>query len=200
MDIVHTDHCIVACTLKIHLTVMKEGSPDLRENQELRARALVPMDTVQMHLPARVGDYTDFFTSREHAYNCGCMFRNPEDALNPNFLRLPVGYHGRASSVYVSGTDVIRPHGQVCASNILDAVCQLSPDGFTRERHGDRCDTNHGQAYVSKCCGTPSGHLFASSVYVSSCGLSIQGFGYESQPSGYCSAQHADVYAIKPIN
>jgi fumarylacetoacetase len=68
-----------------------------------------------MHLPAHVGDYTDFYSSREHATNVGIMFRGKENALQPNWLHLPVGYHGRASSVVVSGTPVRRPCGQVQA-------------------------------------------------------------------------------------
>jgi fumarylacetoacetase len=65
-----------------------------------------------MLLPARIGDYTDFYSSREHATNVGTMFRGKENALMPNWLHLPVGYHGRASSIVVSGTDLHRPHGQ----------------------------------------------------------------------------------------
>ena len=66
-----------------------------------------------MHLPAEIGDYTDFYSSRAHAYNCGCMLRSPENALQPNWLHMPVCYHGRASSVFVSGTPVVRPCGQL---------------------------------------------------------------------------------------
>eukprot|EP00282_Hemiselmis_andersenii_P037087 CAMPEP_0169441948 /NCGR_PEP_ID=MMETSP1042-20121227/8563_1 /TAXON_ID=464988 /ORGANISM="Hemiselmis andersenii, Strain CCMP1180" /LENGTH=443 /DNA_ID=CAMNT_0009553081 /DNA_START=62 /DNA_END=1390 /DNA_ORIENTATION=- len=91
----------------------EDGSPTLREDAKLRHKALFQADRVTMHMPATIGDYTDFFTSRDHAYNCGCMFRDPSNALYDNFLHLPVGYHGRASSVYVSGTDVVRPFGQV---------------------------------------------------------------------------------------
>jgi fumarylacetoacetase len=65
-----------------------------------------------MHLPADIGDYTDFYSSREHAFNVGTMFRGPENALMPNWVHLPVGYHGRASSVVVSGTPIRRPNGQ----------------------------------------------------------------------------------------
>ena len=65
-----------------------------------------------MHLPAEIGDYTDFYSSRQHATNVGTMFRGPENALMPNWLHLPVGYHGRASSVVLSGTEVVRPKGQ----------------------------------------------------------------------------------------
>ena len=63
-------------------------------------------------LPVDIGDYTDFYSSREHATNVGSMFRDPDNALLPNWLHLPVGYHGRASSVVVSGTEVRRPMGQ----------------------------------------------------------------------------------------
>lgn len=90
-----------------------DGTPELRDSETLRERALVPVENVTMHLPARVGDYTDFYSSRQHATNVGTMFRGPENALKPNWLHLPVGYHGRASSVVVSGTDVTRPSGQL---------------------------------------------------------------------------------------
>ena len=74
--------------------------------------AMIPMSEVQMHLPVTVGDYTDFYSSIEHATNVGKMFRDPENALLPNWKHLPVGYHGRASSIVVSGVDIHRPKGQ----------------------------------------------------------------------------------------
>ena len=89
-----------------------DGDDALRGSETLRAQALVPLADVTMHLPARIGDYTDFYSSRQHATNVGAMFRDPDNALLPNWLHLPVGYHGRASSVVVSGTDVTRPSGQ----------------------------------------------------------------------------------------
>ncbi|NNE36142.1 MAG: fumarylacetoacetase, partial [Rhodothermales bacterium] len=85
----------------------------LRDDAELREKVLVPQSSVTMELPAEIGDYTDFYSSREHATNVGTMFRGKENALQPNWLHLPVGYHGRASSVVVSGTDVVRPSGQL---------------------------------------------------------------------------------------
>ena len=85
----------------------------LRDNAALRAEALVPQASAKMHLPASIGDYTDFYCSKEHAVNCGVMFRGKESALNPNWLHLPVAYHGRASSIVVSGTGVRRPRCQV---------------------------------------------------------------------------------------
>ena len=94
-----------------------EGSPALRESETLRQSAVVALEDVAMHLPAEVGDYTDFYSSRQHATNVGAMFRDPDNALLPNWLHLPVGYHGRASSVVVSGTDVVRPQGQLKPSD-----------------------------------------------------------------------------------
>jgi len=85
---------------------------ELRDDAPLRARALVPMSGAELMLPMAIGDYTDFYASREHATNVGTMFRGAENALMPNWLHLPVGYHGRASSVVVSGTPVRRPLGQ----------------------------------------------------------------------------------------
>eukprot|EP01100_Stratorugosa_tubuloviscum_P007350 TRINITY_DN3067_c1_g1_i1.p1 TRINITY_DN3067_c1_g1~~TRINITY_DN3067_c1_g1_i1.p1 ORF type:complete len:465 (-),score=241.76 TRINITY_DN3067_c1_g1_i1:77-1366(-) len=86
----------------------------LRDNSELRNRCLILQADVQMLLPAFIGDYTDFYSSREHATNVGTMFRGKDNALMPNWLHLPVGYHGRASSVVASGTNLHRPRGQLC--------------------------------------------------------------------------------------
>lgn len=72
-----------------------------------------PVEDIVMHLPVRIGDYTDFYSSIEHATNVGKMFRDPENALLPNWRHLPVGYHGRSSSIVVSGTPVRRPWGQI---------------------------------------------------------------------------------------
>ncbi len=92
--------------------LLDADEPALRDNAELRARVLVPMSEVEMLLPADIGDYTDFYSSREHASNVGAMFRGPDKALQPNWLHLPVAYHGRSSSIIVSGADVRRPCGQ----------------------------------------------------------------------------------------
>lgn len=87
----------------------------LMDNSALREKALVPLEAVRMHLPAKIGDYTDFYASRDHATNVGIMIRGKDNALQANWLHLPVGYHGRASSVVVSGTEVRRPCGQLQA-------------------------------------------------------------------------------------
>lgn len=92
--------------------LLSADNPTLRDDNSLRHRAIIPMADVVMHLPAEIGDYTDFYSSREHATNVGTMFRGKENALMPNWLHLPVAYHGRASSVIISGADIIRPQGQ----------------------------------------------------------------------------------------
>lgn len=93
-------------------SLLRHDNPTLRDNANLRERAILPMSSVTLHLPVEIGDYTDFYSSREHATNVGTMFRGADNALMPNWLHLPVAYHGRASSVILSGTDIHRPHGQ----------------------------------------------------------------------------------------
>lgn len=97
--------------------LLSEDEVLLRDDADLRETALRPVADVEMLLPAKIGDYTDFYSSREHATNVGTMFRGKENALMPNWLHLPVGYHGRASSVVVSGTDLHRPRGQTKADD-----------------------------------------------------------------------------------
>ena len=88
-------------------------NPVLKNNESgLKDKALIPLTDVIMHLPCKIGDYTDFYSSLEHATNVGKMFRPNADALLPNWKHLPVGYHGRASSIIVSGTEIHRPLGQ----------------------------------------------------------------------------------------
>ncbi|RVE75001.1 hypothetical protein OJAV_G00027700 [Oryzias javanicus] len=94
-------------------TLLSTNESRLRDDVSLRSRAFVHQSAATMHLPADIGDYTDFYSSRDHATNVGVMFRGKENALMPNWLRLPVGYHGRASSVVVSGTPIRRPRGQM---------------------------------------------------------------------------------------
>ncbi|WP_078427798.1 fumarylacetoacetase [Alkalihalobacterium alkalinitrilicum] len=93
--------------------LLSEDEPTLRDNQTLRSAALRKQNEVELLLPSQIGDYTDFYASKEHATNVGTMFRGKENALMPNWTHLPVGYHGRSSSVVISGTDVYRPKGQM---------------------------------------------------------------------------------------
>ena len=92
--------------------LLSQENGDLRDDKNLRNKVLIHMDDVEMQLPIDIGDYTDFYSSREHASNVGTIFRGPENALMPNWLHLPVGYHGRASSVVLNGTEIVRPKGQ----------------------------------------------------------------------------------------
>ena len=92
--------------------MLRHDNSELRDNAELRGLALLPAHEVELQLPADVGDYTDFYSSREHATNVGTIFRGANNALMPNWLHLPVGYHGRSSSIIVSGAPVRRPQGQ----------------------------------------------------------------------------------------
>ncbi len=92
--------------------LLREENTELRANKEDLKEALVPMIEVEMLLPLQIGDYTDFYSSMEHATNVGKMFRPNGDALLPNWKHLPVGYHGRASSIVISGTPIQRPKGQ----------------------------------------------------------------------------------------
>lgn len=88
------------------------NNPELRDNAALHPSVMLPVNEAVMHVPCAIGDYTDFYSSRQHAYNVGCMFRDPANALLPNWLHLPVGYHGRASSIIPSGESIHRPCGQ----------------------------------------------------------------------------------------
>lgn len=97
--------------------LLRHDEPTLRDDAALRARALVPMADVTLHLPVEVTDYTDFYSSREHATNVGTMFRGKDNALNENWLWIPIGYNGRASTIVVSGSPVVRPKGQLKGPN-----------------------------------------------------------------------------------
>lgn len=98
--------------------LLRHDHPELRDNEELRKRALVPMRDAKLHMPFTVSGYTDFYSSREHATNVGVMFRGKDNALQPNWLHMPIAYNGRASTVVVSGTQVKRPRGQLKPPNV----------------------------------------------------------------------------------
>lgn len=127
------------------------------QQQELKS-ALMPMDQVTMHLPVAIGDYTDFYSSREHATNVGIMFRGPENALMPNWLHLPVGYHGRSSSIVVSGTPIRRPMGQMRpkaeeppvygASKQLDIELETAFITFAGKPLGERISTAEAEDHI----------------------------------------------------
>ncbi|HWV96552.1 MAG TPA: fumarylacetoacetate hydrolase family protein, partial [Xanthobacteraceae bacterium] len=97
--------------------LLRHDTATLRDNAALRQRALLPRDEVQLHMPFAVSGYTDFYSSKEHATNVGIMFRGKDNALQPNWLHIPIAYNGRASTVVVSGTPIIRPQGQLKPPN-----------------------------------------------------------------------------------
>ena len=97
--------------------LLSADNAELRDNPALREQVFFKQADVTLHLPVHVPGYTDFYSSKEHATNVGCMFRDPKNALLPNWSELPVGYNGRASSVIVSGTDIVRPSGQIKLPN-----------------------------------------------------------------------------------
>ncbi len=123
------------------------------ENQELKSNSahsrsvLYPIEEVQMLMPVFIQDYTDFYSSKEHATNVGIMFRGADNALMPNWLHIPVGYHGRSSSILVSGVDIHRPKGQIL------------PNGADRPEFGPskQMDFELEMAFITSD-GKPLGH------------------------------------------
>lgn len=97
--------------------LLEEGNTELKNNAEVLKEAFFEQSEVEMCMPIQVPNYTDFYSSEQHAFNVGTMFRGPENALMPNWKHIPVGYHGRASSIVVSGTDFHRPKGQTKADD-----------------------------------------------------------------------------------
>lgn len=116
--------------------ILRHDNDELRDRVAAREIALIPMSECQMLMPVVVPNYTDFYSSEEHATNVGALFRDPKNALLPNWKHLPVGYHGRASSIVVSGTPIRRPRGQVkladaeapafCPSRKMDFELELA--------------------------------------------------------------------------
>jgi len=116
--------------------LLRDGNDELSSSVGAREIALIPMTEVQMLMPVRVSNYTDFYSSEEHASNVGSMFRDPKNPLLPNWKHMPVAYHGRASSIVISGTPIIRPRGQIknsesdfpiyCPSHKLDFELEMA--------------------------------------------------------------------------
>ena len=102
--------------------VFDNENPKLKENKSHKGKIIFNVKEVEMLLPVEIGDYTDFYSSKEHATNVGTMFRDPKNALMPNWLHIPVGYHGRSSSIVVSGTKIRRPKGQTLPNGASEPV------------------------------------------------------------------------------
>ena len=122
------------------------------------SNCIIPIDTVEMHLPVNIGDYTDFYSSIEHASNIGSMFRDPSNPLLPNWKHLPVGYHGRASSIIVSGKNIHRPKGQIMpldsetpifsSSNKVDFELEMGYIIGKNSSLGSSISTTNSQDYI----------------------------------------------------
>jgi fumarylacetoacetase len=114
--------------------LLRHDNDELKSNVAARELSIVHKKEVVMQLPIRIGNYTDFYSSEEHAFNVGSMFRDPKNALLPNWKHLPVGYHGRASSIVVSGTAIHRPKGQIKpADSELPVFCPSQKLDFELE-------------------------------------------------------------------
>jgi fumarylacetoacetase len=120
--------------------------------------ALHLQSDVEMHLPVQVGDYTDFYSSIEHATNVGTMFRDPDNALLPNWKHIPVAYHGRSSSIIISGEDIYRPKGQTKPNEdeppvfgptrLLDFELEMAFVTFDGKAMGDAIATSEAEEYI----------------------------------------------------
>ncbi len=148
--------------LRDRLSNLFESTNDsLKGNAEHRAAGLHNMNEVEMHLPVKVGDYTDFYSSEQHAYNVGCMFRDPNNALLPNWKHIPVGYHGRASSIVCSGTPLRRPKGQQKPDDtppvfgpckLLDFELEMAFVTYEGKPLGESISTTEADDYIFGMC------------------------------------------------
>ena len=134
---------------------------DLKNNQHHVDQILIEVSSVEMCMPIKIGDYTDFYSSKEHATNVGTMFRDPKNALLPNWLWIPVGYHGRASSVIPSGVAIHRPKGQTKPddsnpvfgpSKLIDFELEMAFITYEGKELGDRISTKEAEDYIFGLC------------------------------------------------
>jgi fumarylacetoacetase len=135
---------------------------DLQKNQHHVDQVLIDANSIEMCMPVQIGDYTDFYSSKEHATNVGIMFRDPANALLPNWLWIPVGYHGRASSVILSGQDIHRPKGQIkpndnedpifAPSRQVDFELEMGFITFDGKPLGDSISTAEADDYIFGLC------------------------------------------------
>ncbi|MEZ4936540.1 MAG: fumarylacetoacetase [Crocinitomicaceae bacterium] len=138
--------------------LFREDFPDLKNNEQHVAQVLVDVKEVEMLLPIYTRDYTDFYSSEQHAYNVGCLFRDPNNALLPNWKHIPVGYHGRASSIIPSGVAIHRPKGQkkgptdevpvFGASTLLDFELEVAFFTYQGKPLGDSISTLEADDYI----------------------------------------------------
>jgi len=142
--------------------LMDRTFQDLQKNEHHVNQVLIDFNAVEMCMPVQIGDYTDFYSSKEHATNVGMMFRDPANALLPNWLWIPVGYHGRASSVILSGQEIHRPKGQIkpvptenpiyAPSRQVDFELEMAFITFEGKPLGDSISTAEAEEYIFGLC------------------------------------------------
>lgn len=138
--------------------LLRHGNDQLRDNMAAREIAMIHMSEVQMQMPVQVPNYTDFYSSEQHAFNVGSMFRDPKNALLPNWKHLPVGYHGRASSIVVSGTSIRRPKGQIRTGETPPVLAPTAKLDFELEMAFIACSENALGTPIS--IGEANDHIF----------------------------------------
>ncbi len=138
--------------------LLEKDSTELQNNEHHVNQVLIPVEQTTMLMPVEIGDYTDFYSSKEHATNVGTMFRDPNNALLPNWLWIPVGYHGRSSSVIISDQDIHRPKGQTKPneneppvfgpSRMIDFELEMAFITFDGKPLGDSISTAEAEDYI----------------------------------------------------
>ncbi|MEO9531171.1 MAG: fumarylacetoacetase [Crocinitomicaceae bacterium] len=138
--------------------LLLDSNAELQAKTEHHEKVLIKQSEVTMLLPIHSRDYTDFYSSEQHAFNVGCLFRDPDNALLPNWKHIPVGYHGRASSIIVSGQDIVRPKGQkkpptetvpvFGPSNLLDFELETVFYTFEGKPLGESISTDEADDYI----------------------------------------------------
>ncbi len=138
--------------------LFRDDFDDLKNHEHHVQQVLIPMKQVTMLLPVQIGDYTDFYSSEQHAFNVGCLFRDPNNALLPNWKHIPVGYHGRSSSIVISGTPIHRPKGQMKPptanqptfgpSKLMDFELEVAFITYQGKLLGDSISTKEADDYI----------------------------------------------------
>ena len=142
--------------------LLLDSSTSLQNNPSQIEQVLHLISAVEVSMPVEIGDYTDFYSSKEHATNVGIMFRDPANALLPNWLWIPVAYHGRASSIVLSGQDIHRPKGQIkpsadedpifTPSRQVDFELEMAFITFDGKPLGDSISTEEADSYIFGLC------------------------------------------------
>ena len=142
--------------------LLLDSSTSLQNNPSQIEQVLHLISAVEVSMPVEIGDYTDFYSSKEHATNVGMMFRDPSNALLPNWLWIPVAYHGRASSIVLSGQDIRRPKGQIkpsadedpifTPSRQVDFELEMAFITFDGKPLGDSISTEEADSYIFGLC------------------------------------------------